>query len=352
MADSLDGGPVEADNFFGSRPEFFPTGAIAIQDHIFDPSPIEPKPAFPFPFPTATDGLPEDWVSPDVAFQDPATIGPMPFWNVLDVVLIVVAFLGLMVPGVLLVRFAFPKDEAGGFSLGLPLSMLVVQVIASLSSVYGVGRIRHGYGWRDLGFRPTRWVWWLTAVGGGLACLPLLGLIGMLVARLMGQQELENPQLPFLAPGSRFSWVGGLGMFLLAGLLVPLAEELFFRGVLYRFFRRGMGLWPAAILAGILFGIAHMNVMIGAAVVPLGILAAIVYEYSGSLWTPVVVHAVNNAPKILLLYLMLAFGLTPEKIQEWARKAQEDAAAVVLTVPGLDSSGQDRPLSISSGPHF
>lgn len=285
-----------------------------------------PVPMGPAPSLDSYGGTPDDWVSPEAVFLDPSAIGPKPVWNWLDVVLIVAVFFALMAPGVVGLRLLFPKAEGQPLSLGLPLSMLVLQVFASVVSVYGVGLLRHGYGWGDLGLRPTRLVWWVAAAGGGLACLPLLGLIGLLVARLMGQKEIENPQLPFLAPGSQFSWVGGLGMFLLAGLLVPLAEELFFRGVLYRFFRRGMSLWPAAILAGILFGIAHMNVMIGVAVVPLGILAAVLYEYSGSLWTSVVVHAVNNAPKILILYAMLAFGLTPEKLQEWARKAQQDAA--------------------------
>jgi membrane protease YdiL (CAAX protease family) len=33
------------------------------------------------------------------------------------------------------------------------------------------------------------------------------------------------------------------------------------------------------------------------------------YEKSESLWTPVVIHILNNAAKILLLYLLLATGI-------------------------------------------
>ena len=88
------------------------------------------------------------------------------------------------------------------------------------------------------------------------------------------------------------------------GVLSPVAEEIFFRGLLYGFFRR-WGVLPAVILSTMIFVLAH-PVMPG---VPLpqivgGIIFAIAYEVEGSLITPIVIHILGNMA-IYILSLIL-----------------------------------------------
>lgn len=280
-------------------------------------------------------------LAPEEVFLSTAVEGRrgQPHWDWLDVSLMVGVFFGLFAPAAVvlfLVRRAMgPSPASLDVMLALGLGLLLVQFLASIGAVYGVGRFRRGYGWSDIGFRPMTLSWWAISAGAGLACLPLLGIVAVLTSKLIGQKELENPQLDFLAPGGQFSWGAGLGMFALAGLLVPLAEEIFFRGVLYPWARRALRVWPAALLVGVLFGIFHMNVVIGAAVAPLGVMAALLYEYSGSLWSAVTVHAVNNGLKILVLYALLATGLTPEKLRKMAQPEPANIATVRLPVETL-----------------
>ena len=98
-------------------------------------------------------------------------------------------------------------------------------------------------------------------------------------------------------------------MLLLAGFVAPLGEELLFRGVIYTFLRERWGIWLSVLLSSFLFGLIHGNLAIGVTGFLLGVVAAIVYEYSKSLWTAVIVHSINNSLKIGLLYLLVLIGL-------------------------------------------
>jgi membrane protease YdiL (CAAX protease family) len=79
-------------------------------------------------------------------------------------------------------------------------------------------------------------------------------------------------------------------LFFVVGVLVaPIAEEFFFRGILYGFFRR-WGVFAALILSTFLFVLPHLgiNQMIG------GVLFAVAYEKEGSLIVPIIIHASGN----------------------------------------------------------
>ncbi|MFO7738850.1 MAG: CPBP family intramembrane glutamic endopeptidase, partial [Desulfatiglandaceae bacterium] len=81
--------------------------------------------------------------------------------------------------------------------------------------------------------------------------------------------------------------------FLVGGLVGPIAEEVFFRGVLYGFFRR-WGALIAVVLSSALFVLAHLpgipvTQLIGAVVF------ALAYEKAGSLTAPITIHVLGNS---------------------------------------------------------
>jgi membrane protease YdiL (CAAX protease family) len=129
----------------------------------------------------------------------------------------------------------------------------------------------------------------------------------MAIQLIMGM-PIENPQLPFLAPQG-FSWFGAISMFILAGLVAPFAEELYFRGVFYQWLRQRWGVWPGILVSSLVFGIVHGELSVAGAAFVLGLILAWIYEQSGSLWIAILVHAINNSFKVLALYLFLALGI-------------------------------------------
>ena len=82
--------------------------------------------------------------------------------------------------------------------------------------------------------------------------------------------------------------------FVIGGMVGPVAEEIFFRGMLYGFFRR-WGVVVALVLSTLIFVLAH-PVFPGIPVTQVvgGIVFAVAYEVEGSLMAPITIHALGN----------------------------------------------------------
>ncbi len=172
-------------------------------------------------------------------------------------------------------------------SSGHPLSILSLGGIRVLELILLVATILiWGHGMGSIGLskpqiRPgvIRGVIWSICFGGiviiGFGVLYLLGInpIKLFQARL---PETQGDLIIF---------------FLVGGIIAPVAEEIFFRGILYGFFRQ-WGMITAIILSTLLFVLAHP----GASPVQIigGIIFAISYEKEGKLMTPIIIHVLAN----------------------------------------------------------
>jgi len=91
---------------------------------------------------------------------------------------------------------------------------------------------------------------------------------------------------------------GSPALMLLIGLgavvLAPLAEEIVFRAFLFRNLRDAMGRGLALVISGFAFALVHFEPTLILPLTALGVALALLYEWSGSLWVPVVVHALWN----------------------------------------------------------
>jgi membrane protease YdiL (CAAX protease family) len=84
-------------------------------------------------------------------------------------------------------------------------------------------------------------------------------------------------------------------------VLAPVAEEIFFRGYIFRAMSARKGLARGLAYSSVLFGLVHLNM---AAFLPLAVGAVVLalgFRRTGSLWTPIVAHALNNAFAFALL---------------------------------------------------
>lgn len=89
------------------------------------------------------------------------------------------------------------------------------------------------------------------------------------------------------------------------GLLIPLTEELLFRGLCFQRMRERMAFLPSALLSSLLFGVYHGNVMQGVYAGILGFGMCWVYEKYRSFAAPYVFHAAANIASVLITETVL-----------------------------------------------
>ena len=142
-----------------------------------------------------------------------------------------------------------------------------------------------------LGLRPARL--------GLSAALVVLGYVGFLLlaagwTSALGIEDRENVAVQL---GTRDSVFGLVAAGFLVCVVAPVAEELFFRGFVFGGLRRH-GLVLAALVSGTAFGLAHVASSPIGFIVPLaalGILLALIYERTGSIYPTMALHVVNNS---------------------------------------------------------
>lgn len=150
-------------------------------------------------------------------------------------------------------------------------------------------RIARPKAWH-FGLRRTRfWPALGWAVAGFLSFVVLAIAYFQLV-----DQDVEQTTLDDL--NAEHSTLATLAVAFLVVVVAPVAEEIFFRGFVFRSLRSSLTLWPAAIAAGLLFGLVHLPT--GPEAVPmlavLGVIFCLVYEKTGSLYPVIGLHAFNN----------------------------------------------------------
>jgi membrane protease YdiL (CAAX protease family) len=89
--------------------------------------------------------------------------------------------------------------------------------------------------------------------------------------------------------------IGVVMMYIIISVFIgPIAEEVFFRGIIYGFFRR-WGIIVALVASSLLFILAHFAIRrVPVPQVVGGIVFALAYEIEGSLMVPITIHILGN----------------------------------------------------------
>lgn len=94
-------------------------------------------------------------------------------------------------------------------------------------------------------------------------------------------------------------------MFTVIVIIVPITEELFFRGLIYGRLRQAMPSIVAGLISSIVFGVFHGNVVQGIYAFCIGCILAAVYEKTDSLLLSIFGHSLINAIGTAIPYLEL-----------------------------------------------
>ncbi|CAB4915238.1 unannotated protein [freshwater metagenome] len=176
----------------------------------------------------------------------------------------------------------------------------------------------------QFGLRPTRV---MPAIGWGavtwVGFLVLTLLWTLLMEHVFGITEQRQEILDDL--GVSDGSVLLVATAVLVCVMAPIAEEFLFRGFVFTALRSWRGIWPAAVITGLIFGLVHVLSSPAAFIVPLAVFGfglCLLYVRTKSLYPCMAVHAVNNS---------VAFGVS----ESWSAPAVFGLVAAALTVLGL-----------------
>ena len=207
------------------------------------------------------------------------------------------------------------KQSLWGLLLGMGPFMFLYAATYSLTSDVEVGveevtvataliflfSAAIGYGWqlfaawlfsvrssdhklRAWGFkRPTVAIFWT---------IPLALVVAYMVS-YANQVVLDPPEQDIVDafPPS----AAGIVLFaIVAVVMAPLFEELYFRGFVFKGFANSWGWVWGAVVSGAVFSLAHLQLTLFVPLFVLGFALAWVYQRTGSLWTSVAMHAIFN----------------------------------------------------------
>ncbi len=88
----------------------------------------------------------------------------------------------------------------------------------------------------------------------------------------------------------------------LVGVIVPIGEEIFFRGLTYGALRRVVRRPLAVVLSALCFAGVHLQPVEVLPILILGVILACLYDYTGSLVPGMIAHGMNNLTALFIFY--------------------------------------------------
>lgn len=136
--------------------------------------------------------------------------------------------------------------------------------------------------------------YWTLIVMGVALSIGATCLISMAQMALSDSAYLENAAVAYSAPAAV--------QILVLGIVIPVSEELMFRGLLFGRYRRLKGYGYAALWSSLLFALTHTSALQMAYTLGLGFMLCYAYRKFDSFTAPVVLHVTANLTSILMTW--------------------------------------------------
>lgn len=228
-----------------------------------------------------------------------AALRPVP-WDWTDFIMF---WPGAFIAASLLVSIAIPITD--GFTGGATSSArTAAESFVQQASFYGGGifniwllvGLRRGGTLQDLGWRRFNWWWLPVAVVVAALTWVLSGWLQIAAQHLF--PSAQNTQCTSVKNDYRNYLALAI---LVVSVMAPLAEETIFRGFVYGWLAKVMPVGFAVVISGAVFGALHGVLLLFIPLWAVGIVLALMYRGSNSLWPGVAVHALFNLPGIIAI---------------------------------------------------
>ncbi len=193
-----------------------------------------------------------------------------------------------------------PRSLINAALLGQALTHAGIFLLPALLYAYLSHPAPGGY----LGLRkPGRLMQWLLVPGCILGAAPVFLWMDAFARKWSsGAAQETNDRLTEAFVSTQTSTQLALSLLVVA-LLPALGEETFFRGVLYRFIaKRAVSSWVPVVASAAFFTVVHYNPSGLAAIFLAGVLFALFYQLTGSLWPGIAAHFLYNGAQVVAIH--------------------------------------------------
>jgi uncharacterized protein len=185
-------------------------------------------------------------------------------------------------------------DLYAGTLTGLTIALILMM------GIYFIALRPKGLSWREAGVKAFDGKDWKLI--GLYSVILLAGAVILVVLTSFIGNSWENSKTEAMQQNVTFFTV--LIAFISAAVISPIYEEIFYRGFLYRWLRTRMGLTGALLVSSFIFTIIHIPTFNAMPVNFFsGIIFALAYERTGSIWPSVLIHGLTNGFMVLLTSL-------------------------------------------------
>ena len=188
----------------------------------------------------------------------------------------------------------FDDELYAGTFMGLTIAVIL------LLGVYFIALRPKKLSWREVGVKAFAVKDWKIIIIYSM--ILLAGAVIIMVLTSLAGNSWENSKTEAMQQNVTFLTI--LIAFVSAAVISPIYEEIFYRGFLYRWLRTRVGCIGALLLSSLIFTIIHIptyNVM------PVnffsGMIFALAYERTHSIWPSVMIHGLTNGIMVLLTSL-------------------------------------------------
>ena len=176
---------------------------------------------------------------------------------------------------------------------------IIIELVAILVIVAALAAYNKKFS--DLGTNKPKWLYLGNAMVAFLVYIAISLLLQVVAQAIFGDSyKADQPQeLGFQA----LSGWELLAAFIPLVILTPFAEEIIFRGFIFKGVRRKTPFWVAAVVVSALFGLAHGQWNVGLDVFAMSMISCYLVEKTGSLWPSIFLHVIKNALAFSLVYI-------------------------------------------------
>lgn len=145
--------------------------------------------------------------------------------------------------------------------------------------------------WRDIGL----------AIVGFVVYMAIWMVAAAVLSGLPWFNLNENQDLGFVG---LFGVAERLAGFVVLVVLVPILEELLFRGWMFGVLRKKLGFWLTAVLVSLAFGWMHGQLNVGVNVFIMSMVVCFLRERTGTIYSAIILHSFKNLLAFWVVFVM------------------------------------------------